>query len=115
MSRLPSGVAARVQLMPGAELTLEANPGALEHERFEAYRAAGINRISLGVQSFDDAKLKRLGRIHGANEAEEAILALKKAGFERFNIDLMWALPEQTIGQVVADVEKVLSFDTHRL
>ncbi|HLS05433.1 MAG TPA: radical SAM family heme chaperone HemW [Wenzhouxiangella sp.] len=115
MARLLSGVAARVQLMPGAEVTMEANPGALEHDRFEAYRAAGINRISLGVQSFDDAKLKRLGRIHGANEAEEAILALKKAGFERFNIDLMWALPEQTIEQAVADVDKALSFDPPHL
>ncbi|HLR87655.1 MAG TPA: radical SAM family heme chaperone HemW, partial [Wenzhouxiangella sp.] len=115
MARLLSGIAARVQLMPGAEVTMEANPGALEHDRFEAYRAAGVNRISLGVQSFDDAKLKKLGRIHGADEAEAAIAALKKAGFERFNIDLMWALPEQTIEQAVADVDRALSFDPPHL
>lgn len=115
IDRLLAGVRSRVQLMPGAEVTMEANPGAVEHDRFEAYRAAGVNRISLGVQSFDDAKLKRLGRIHGANEAETAIAALKKAGFERFNIDLMWALPEQTIEQAVADVDRALSFDPPHL
>jgi len=115
MARLLSGVAARVQLMPGAEVTMEANPGAVEHDRFEAYRAAGVNRISLGVQSFDDDQLKRLGRIHGADEAESAIEALKGADFERFNIDLMWALPEQSLEQAVADVDKALSFSPPHL
>jgi len=115
IDRLLSGVRARLQLAPGAEITMEANPGAVEHDRFEAYRAAGVNRISLGIQTFDDDKLKVLGRIHSAAEAESAIEAVKAAGFERFNLDLMWALPEQTLEQAVADVERALAFGPRHL
>jgi hypothetical protein len=89
------GVSARVPLAPQAEITLEANPGTVEHDRFEAYRSAGVNRISLGVQSFDDEQLSVLGRIHGGDEAKRAIDALIGAGFDNFNVDLMWALPGQ--------------------
>lgn len=115
IDHLLAGVRARVQLAPGAEITMEANPGTVEHDRFEAYRAAGVNRISLGVQSFDDAQLKTLGRIHSAAEAATAIEAVKAAGFERFNLDLMWALPEQSIAGALADVEQALSFGPRHL
>ncbi|MEE4302771.1 MAG: radical SAM family heme chaperone HemW [Wenzhouxiangella sp.] len=115
IDRLLAGVRARVQLAPGAEVTMEANPGTVEHDRFEAYRAAGVNRISLGIQTFDDAQLKKLGRIHSAHEAATAIEAVKAAGFERFNLDLMWALPGQTIDEAVADVERALAFGPRHL
>ena len=115
IDRLLSGVRARLQLAPGAEITMEANPGAVEHDRFEAYRAAGVNRISLGIQTFDDAKLKVLGRIHSSDEAARAIEAVKSAGFERFNLDLMWALPDQTIEQAVDDVKHALAFGPRHL
>jgi putative oxygen-independent coproporphyrinogen III oxidase len=115
IERLLSGVRARLQLAPGAEITMEANPGTVEHDRFEAYREAGINRISLGIQTFDDEKLKTLGRIHSAAEAEKAIEAVKAAGFERFNLDLMWALPKQTIKQALGDIERALSFGPRHL
>ncbi len=115
IDRLLAGVRARLNLAPGAEITMEANPGAVEHDRFESYRAAGVNRISLGVQSFDDRQLKRLGRIHGQAEARQAIEAVRNAGFDNFNIDLMWALPDQTVDQALADVEQALSFEPPHL
>jgi putative oxygen-independent coproporphyrinogen III oxidase len=115
MDRLLSGVRARLPLAPDAEITMEANPGAVEHDRFEDYRAAGINRISLGIQSFDNDQLKRLGRVHSAGEAAAAIEAVQKAGFERFNLDLMWALPGQTRQQALADIERALEFQPRHL
>jgi oxygen-independent coproporphyrinogen-3 oxidase len=104
------GVSARVRLAPDAEITLEANPGTVEHDRFEAYRAAGVNRISLGVQSFDDERLAVLGRIHGGDEAKRAIEAVTRAGFDNFNLDLMWALPGQDLAGMQADLATALSF-----
>ncbi len=115
IDRLLAGVRARLQLAPGAEITMEANPGTVEHDRFEAYREAGVNRISLGIQSFNDAQLKSLGRIHSADEAARAIEAVKAAGFKRFNLDLMWALPDQTLEQAVDDVERALAFGPRHL
>ncbi|PKL94747.1 MAG: oxygen-independent coproporphyrinogen III oxidase-like protein [Gammaproteobacteria bacterium HGW-Gammaproteobacteria-8] len=109
------GVAARLRLAPSAEITLEANPGTVEHDRFEAYRAAGVNRISLGVQSFDPVMLQRLGRIHDGDQARAAVQALIKAGFDNFNLDLMWALPGQDIGAAIADLESALAFDPPHL
>jgi oxygen-independent coproporphyrinogen-3 oxidase len=105
------GVGARLKLAPNAEITLEANPGTVEHDRFEAYRAAGVNRISLGVQSFDPDRLRALGRIHDGEQARAAVRAVIDAGFDNFNLDLMWALPGQTVEQAVADVEAALAFD----
>ncbi len=105
------GVAARVRLAPNAEITLEANPGTVEHDRFEAYRAAGVNRISLGIQSFEAEKLNVLGRIHDGEQAQAAIRAVIDAGFDNFNLDLMWALPGQTVEQALADIETALQFD----
>lgn len=109
---LLSGIRARLPLSPNAEITMEANPGAVEHDRFEAYRQAGINRVSLGIQSLNTKHLKTLGRIHDADEAHKAIEAVQAAGFERINLDLMWALPNQTIDEMLADLEGVLAYET---
>lgn len=97
-------------LCPDAEITLEANPGTVEQERFRSYRDIGINRISLGVQSFNDKQLKKLGRIHGADEAKAAIEKVIQAGFDNFNIDIMYGLVEQTTQEALNDLEIALSF-----
>nr|WP_239056511.1 radical SAM family heme chaperone HemW [Wenzhouxiangella limi] len=110
MDRLLSGVRARLTLAPDAEITMEANPGTIEHDRFEDYRSAGINRISLGIQTFSDRHLKTLGRIHGGDEARRAIAAVRAAGFDNFNLDLMWALPDQSLDEAVNDVEQALAY-----
>lgn len=103
---------ARALLGFGAEveITLEANPGTAEAEKFAGFRAAGVNRLSVGVQSFDDEKLRRLGRIHTAAEARRALEMARSAGFDNFNIDLMFALPGQTVAQAVEDVQQALTF-----
>ena len=100
-----SEVRARLDLWPAIEITLEANPGTIEHVSFSAYREAGINRVSLGVQSFDDVLLNRVGRIHGRNEIDKSLQSLKSAGMSNFNIDLMFALPGQNAAQSKRDVE----------
>jgi putative oxygen-independent coproporphyrinogen III oxidase len=101
---LLSGVRARLPLEPGAEITLEANPGTVEAGRFRGYRDAGVSRISVGVQSFDDAMLHALGRIHGADEARRAVDAAL-AAFDNVNLDLMYGLPAQTVAMARADLE----------
>ena len=114
LDQLLTAVRTRVTLLPGAEITLEANPGTAEATRFAAFRAAGINRLSLGIQSFDDAKLRALGRIHDANEARAAIeLALRH--FDNVNLDLMYALPQQTFADAARDVDTLLAFSTAHL
>ena len=100
---LLSGVRARLPLEPQAEITLEANPGTVEAARFRGFRQAGINRISIGVQSFDDGMLRALGRIHGADEARRAIEAAL-AAFDNVNIDLMYGLPGQSEAMARADI-----------
>ena len=107
---LLSGIRSRVVLAPDAEITLEANPGTVEHDSFTAYRAAGVNRVSLGVQSFDDTLLQRIGRIHGRAEALAALESLAGSGIDNYNLDLMYALPGQTAAQAVEDVRTALSF-----
>ncbi|HEY6452942.1 MAG TPA: radical SAM family heme chaperone HemW, partial [Steroidobacteraceae bacterium] len=92
----------------GAEITLEANPGTIERGRFADYRAAGINRVSLGAQSFDDASLQRLGRIHAAADTLHAVAELEAAGLDNFNLDLMYALPQQSLAGALADVDAAL-------
>lgn len=87
------------------EITLEANPGTLEHQPFEDYLKAGINRLSIGVQSFDNEHLQRLGRIHSVDNAQMAIVQAKKAGFKRVNVDLMHGLPQQTLEQALFDLK----------
>lgn len=104
IDRLLSGIRARLPLEPAAEVTLEANPGTVELERFRGFRAAGVNRLSIGVQSFDPEKLQALGRIHGPDEARRAAEAARAAGFDNFNLDLMFGLPQQTVDQALNDV-----------
>lgn len=100
---------------PDIEITLEANPGTVDFEKFAGFREAGINRLSMGIQSFDDEKLKALGRIHSSEEAYRAVEAAKQAGFDNFNLDLMFALPNQTLEQAVKDVEIALSLEPPHL
>lgn len=109
IERLLAGVRARVKVSPHAEITLEANPGTAEQENFAAYRAAGVNRLSLGVQSFSDAALVRLGRIHGRDEIFAAVAAARAAGFDNLNLDLMFGLPRQTRAEAVADIETAIA------
>jgi oxygen-independent coproporphyrinogen-3 oxidase len=108
---LLAAVRARVPLEPGAEITLEANPGTAEAGRFRGYRAAGVNRVSLGIQSFDDEKLKALGRIHSAAEARRAI-EMAQAVFDDINLDIMYGLPGQTLDEARADARAALAFGT---
>ncbi|MBL8249720.1 MAG: radical SAM family heme chaperone HemW, partial [Candidatus Competibacter sp.] len=99
LDRLLSGVRARLPLRPDLEITLEANPGAVERSRFAEFGAAGVNRLSIGVQSFDDAQLQQLGRIHDRRAAFAAAEAAHAAGLDNFNLDLMFGLPGQTVDQ----------------
>jgi len=115
MDRLLAGVRALLPLAPDAEITMEANPGTVEYDRFDAYHAAGINRISLGVQTFDDKHLKRLGRIHSGDEARRAIEAIRAAGFDNLNLDLMWALPGQSEDEALGDLSEALAFEPEHL
>jgi putative oxygen-independent coproporphyrinogen III oxidase len=108
---LLSGVRARLPLEPGAEVTLEANPGTVEAGRFRGFRDAGVNRISIGVQSFDDRMLTALGRIHSAHEARRAIAAAL-AAFDNVNIDLMYGLPGQSVDMARADITQAASAGT---
>ncbi|NNM79371.1 MAG: oxygen-independent coproporphyrinogen III oxidase-like protein [Gallionella sp.] len=96
-------------LSGGAEITLEANPGTVESGKFAAFRDAGVNRLSMGIQSFNDAHLRALGRIHSADEARRAIEVAQRH-FDNFNLDLMYALPEQTLDEALLDVRTALSF-----
>ncbi|HYW92520.1 MAG TPA: radical SAM family heme chaperone HemW [Gammaproteobacteria bacterium] len=104
VARLLGGIAARIPLAPNAEITLEANPGAAERERFAGYREAGVNRLSVGVQSFDDDLLRSIGRIHDGRQARLALEVGATAGFSRINVDLMYGLPGQTPAQALADI-----------
>jgi putative oxygen-independent coproporphyrinogen III oxidase len=107
IARLLADVRARLPLQPGAEVTLEANPGSFERERFRGFRAAGVTRLSVGVQSFDDCQLERLGRVHDAAQAHAA-LAEARAAFDTFNLDLMYALPGQKLAGLHADLDAAL-------
>ncbi|MFZ5482740.1 MAG: radical SAM family heme chaperone HemW [Pseudomonadota bacterium] len=107
VDRLLSEVRARVPLRAGAEITLEANPGTFEQARFEGYRAAGVNRLSLGIQSFDDRFLAALGRVHDGAQARAAARAAL-ALFERVNLDLMYALPGQSLDDLRRDLDTAL-------
>jgi oxygen-independent coproporphyrinogen-3 oxidase len=111
IGRFLDGVGARLTLADDCEITLETNPGTIEHGAFEGYLAAGVNRLSLGIQSFDDEALRRLGRIHSAAEAETAVREARAAGFENFNLDLMYALPQQTLAGALADVERAIALE----
>jgi oxygen-independent coproporphyrinogen-3 oxidase len=109
IDRLLADIRARLPLVPGAEVTLEANPGTFERERFRAFAAAGVTRLSIGVQSFDDALLARIGRVHGAEQARAAVAEARDT-FATYNIDLMYALPGQSLEALRADLDTALSF-----
>jgi oxygen-independent coproporphyrinogen-3 oxidase len=115
IDRFLQQASARLRFAPGAEITLEANPGTVEHGPFAGYRAAGVNRLSFGVQSFDDGCLRRLGRIHSSGEAERAVKAAQDAGLDNLNIDLMYALPGQDLAMAVADVERAVALQPAHL
>jgi oxygen-independent coproporphyrinogen-3 oxidase len=109
IDRLLTTIRTLTPLEPLAEITLEANPGAVEAGRFQGYRDAGVTRVSLGIQSFDDDLLRRIGRVHDAREARQAA-ALAARSFETFNLDLMYGLPGQTLQQCADDLAAAMSF-----
>jgi putative oxygen-independent coproporphyrinogen III oxidase len=108
---LLDGIRARTRLVPDCEITLEANPGIADQGRFAAYREAGVNRLSIGVQSLHGPSLVRLGRIHDPHQARAAIAAARAAGFANLNLDLMFALPEQTMDGALADLDALLALE----
>jgi oxygen-independent coproporphyrinogen-3 oxidase len=110
-----SGVNKRLCFDPDIEITLEANPGTIDESRFKGFHAAGINRLSIGVQSLQDSKLKSLGRIHNRDYALRAIQAAKNAGFDNFNLDLMHGLPDQTLADALSDIHDALQFEPPHL
>lgn len=114
IDRLIAAIRARLQLAPLCEITLEANPGTFERERFSAFRGAGVTRLSIGVQSFEDAHLKALGRVHDGQQARAAVEEAARA-FDTFNLDLMYALPGQTLQALEQDVRTALSFSPPHL
>jgi putative oxygen-independent coproporphyrinogen III oxidase len=109
IDRLLGAIRARLQLEPGCEITMEANPGTFEKDRFHAYRGAGVTRLSIGVQSFNDTHLKALGRVH---DRAQALAAVEEAAhaFDTFNLDIMYALPGQTLEQVGEDIVTAMAF-----
>ncbi|MDD2767476.1 MAG: radical SAM family heme chaperone HemW [Methylococcus sp.] len=106
---LLEGLKTRLPLAAAAEITLEANPGTAESAKFKGFREAGINRLSIGVQSFDDAKLAALGRIHDGQAAVAAAAMAREAGFANFNLDLMFGLPGQSVAEAERDVETAIA------
>lgn len=114
IERILTGVSQRLTLNTDAEITLEANPGTIDQVRFRDFKQAGINRLSLGIQSLQDEKLKTLGRIHDRDNAMRAIEIAKNAGFANFNLDIMYGLPHQTLDDALHDIQTALSFQpTH--
>jgi oxygen-independent coproporphyrinogen-3 oxidase len=109
IDRILGGVRTLAQLVPGAEITLEANPGTVESARFKGFREAGVTRVSLGIQSFEARHLQALGRIHDDAEARRAA-ELAATHFDTFNLDLMFALPGQTLAEALADIDTALGF-----
>ena len=114
IDRFLQQASARLRFAPDVEVTLETNPGTVEHGPFAGYRAAGVNRLSFGVQSFDDGCLQRLGRIHSSGDAQRAVKAAQDAGFDNLNLDLMYALPGQSLAMALADVDRAIALQpTH--
>ncbi|MFO1468099.1 MAG: radical SAM family heme chaperone HemW [Steroidobacteraceae bacterium] len=113
--RLLQGLRAFIDIAADAEITMEANPGAVERGAFAGYAAAGINRVSLGAQSFSAAALQRLGRIHAPEDTDRAVSELRAAGLRNFNLDLMYALPEQRVEEALADLRHALQLGPSHL
>jgi putative oxygen-independent coproporphyrinogen III oxidase len=109
IARLLEGVRREIAFADPIEITLEANPGTIEHGRFSGYRDAGINRVSLGAQTFNEEQLRLLGRIHGQHDIARAVEELRQAGIDNFNLDLMYGLPAQTLPQALQDLESALA------
>jgi oxygen-independent coproporphyrinogen-3 oxidase len=109
LGRLLKGVEQRIRFAHDIEITLEANPGTFEQEKFRAYRGRGINRLSIGIQSFQEAKLKALGRIHNGDEAIRAADMARQAGFDNFNLDLMHGLPDQSEDDALGDLRQAIA------
>ena len=107
--KLISTLRSHLNCLPNMEITMEANPGTVEQSKFNEFYSAGVNRLSIGVQSFDDAKLQSLGRIHSAAEAHRAMDVALKAGFENINLDLMFGLPGQTVEQGLDDLSQAIA------
>ncbi|MBG0757816.1 YggW family oxidoreductase [Vibrio cidicii] len=115
IAQLLQGIEQRIAFTPEIEITMEANPGTIEAKRFAGYRAAGVTRISIGVQSFEAEKLERLGRIHGQQEAVAAAQLAHQIGLNSFNLDLMHGLPDQSIEQALADLDKAIELNPPHL
>lgn len=115
IDRLLSSLRARLTFAPDIEITMEANPGTVEFGKFKEFSAAGINRLSIGIQSFSDEKLQSLGRIHGRKEAISAAELAHDAGFNSFNLDLMYGLPNQSLSQAVDDIETAIALEPKHL
>ena len=112
---LMSGLRERLPIRPNIEITLEANPSTFEQQRFSAYRESGINRLSIGIQSFSNAKLKALGRVHDSAEALKAASIAKLSGFDNFNLDLMFGLPQQSTQQALDDLQQAIECSPQHL
>lgn len=115
IDQLLSALRARLSFSPQVEITMEANPGSVELGKFSEFSAAGVNRLSIGIQSFNDDKLQRLGRIHGRKEAIRAAEHAHDAGFNSFNLDLMYGLPDQSLQQAIDDIETAMALEPHHL
>jgi len=115
ISRLLQGVNDQIALVADCEVTMEANPGTVEADHFVAYREAGVNRLSIGVQSFNDSQLQILERIHSADEAIAAVSTARKAGFDNINLDLMFGLPEQTLEQAKIDLLQAIKLQPEHI
>lgn len=115
MQTLLDGVRACLPLAAGAEITMEANPGTVEADRFVDYQRAGVNRISIGVQSFSEPKLQRLGRIHGPEEAKRAARLASGLGLRSFNLDLMHGLPDQSLEEALDDLRQAIALNPPHL
>mgnify|MGYP001320374239 FL=1 len=105
----------KIGLEEDAEITLETNPGTAEYDNLEGYRSAGVNRLSFGIQSFNDAHLQRLGRIHDCSEALAAFAAARRAGFDNINLDLMHGLPEQTVAEACSDLQQAIALQPEHI
>ena len=115
IDRILRGLDQTIGFAQDPEITLEANPGSAEQAKFQGFQAAGVNRLSIGVQSFDNTQLKTLGRIHDASHATGAVKAAQRAGFKRINIDLMHGLPDQTVSAALSDLDQALDLGVEHL
>lgn len=111
IDELLNGIRARATVKPNAEITLEANPGTVEQQKFHEFKAAGINRLSIGIQSFNNDSLQRIGRIHGRRESIQAAEAAHATGFENFNLDLMFGLPDQSQPEAMEDLQTAIDLE----